>query len=87
MTETNSKLDEELALLRGSSTRAELLERQLKESNLRLQKMTASAKGSQEKQSKLYSTIRDMENVIKDLKVGLIAQRTIVSFCQNLMPS
>ncbi|KAG4395810.1 hypothetical protein JHK82_052405 [Glycine max] len=68
LTETNSKLDEELALLRGSSTRAELLERQLKESNLRLQKMTASAKGSQEKQSKLYSTIRDMENVIKDLK-------------------
>ena len=68
LTETNSKLDEELALLRGATTRAELLERKLKESNLRLQKTVASAKASQEKQSNLYSTIRDMENVIKDLK-------------------
>ncbi|KAK7271822.1 hypothetical protein RJT34_28032 [Clitoria ternatea] len=74
LTETNSKLNEELDLLKGdggTSTRVDLLERQLKESNLRLQKVIASAKGSQEKQSKLYSTIRDMESVIKDLNSKL----------------
>lgn len=54
LTETNSKLTEELRLQ--------------KESNIRLQKTVATAKASQEKQSKLYSTIRDLENVIKDLK-------------------
>ncbi|XP_027357828.1 WPP domain-interacting tail-anchored protein 1-like isoform X2 [Abrus precatorius] len=71
LTETNSKLTEELALLKGgggSSTRVDLLEKQLKESNLQLQNTVASAKASQEKQRMLYSTIRDMENVIKDLK-------------------
>lgn len=54
LTEINLKLTEELTLQ--------------KESNLRLQKMVASAKASQEKQSKLYSTIRDLENVKKDLQ-------------------
>jgi len=67
LTEANLKLNEELALLRGTSERADLLEGQLKESALRLQKMVASAKANQEKQSKLYSTIRDKETVIKDL--------------------
>jgi len=67
LTETNLKLNEELALLRGTSVRADLLEKQLKESTLRLQNMVASAKASQEKQSKLYSTIRDKESLIKDL--------------------
>ncbi|QCD93851.1 hypothetical protein DEO72_LG5g1927 [Vigna unguiculata] len=68
LTETNLKLNEELDLLRGTSARADLLERQLKESAVRFQNTVASAKASQEKQSKLYSTIRDKENVIKDLK-------------------
>ncbi|RDX91762.1 WPP domain-interacting tail-anchored protein 1, partial [Mucuna pruriens] len=68
LTETNSKLNEELALSRGTSMRVDLLERQLEESNIRLQNTVASAKASQEKQSMLYSTITDMENVIKDLK-------------------
>ncbi|KAK7316258.1 hypothetical protein VNO77_35148 [Canavalia gladiata] len=71
LTETNSKLNEELALLNGSggmSTRVDLLERQLKESNQRLQTTVASTKASLEKQRMLYSTIRDTENVIKDLK-------------------
>ncbi|TKY50113.1 WPP domain-interacting tail-anchored protein 1 [Spatholobus suberectus] len=71
LTQTNSKLNEELALLNGDggpSVKVDLLERRLKESNVRLQNTVASANASQEKQSMLYSTIRDMENVIKDLK-------------------
>lgn len=62
-------LEAECKLLSGSDTkRVDLLERQLKESDLRLQHAVASAEASQEKQSMLYSTIEDMENVIKDLK-------------------
>nr|KYP48233.1 WPP domain-interacting tail-anchored protein 1 [Cajanus cajan] len=71
LTQTNSKLNEELATLKGrggTSAKVDLLEKQLKESNRRLQSAVASAKASQEKQNTLYSTIRDMENVIKDLK-------------------
>ncbi|KAJ1413985.1 Zinc finger, RING-type [Sesbania bispinosa] len=66
--ETNSKLNEELTLRGDMSMRVDLLERQLKESNLQLQNTVASAEASLEKQSMLYSTISDMKNVIKDLK-------------------
>ncbi|CAL0321701.1 unnamed protein product [Lupinus luteus] len=71
LTDTNSKLNEELALLKdggNTSARVDLLERQLKESDLKLQNALASAEASQEKQIMLYSTFRDMESVIKDLK-------------------
>ncbi|KAF7803126.1 WPP domain-interacting tail-anchored protein 1 [Senna tora] len=71
LAESNTKLNQELALLKdgGDATkRVDLLESQLKESDLRLQHAVASAEASQEKQSMLYSTIEDMENVIKDLK-------------------
>ncbi|KAK7381182.1 hypothetical protein VNO78_33711 [Psophocarpus tetragonolobus] len=69
--ETTSELNKELSFLKGGgglSMKVDLLERQLKESNLRFQNIVASAKVSQEKQTMLYSTIRDMERVIKDLK-------------------
>ncbi|KAI9121554.1 hypothetical protein K1719_008587 [Acacia pycnantha] len=67
---SNTKLNEEPALLkeRVAATKVELLERQLKESDLQLQHAIASAEASQEKQNMLYSTIEDMENVIRDLK-------------------
>ncbi|XP_061367801.1 WPP domain-interacting tail-anchored protein 1-like [Gastrolobium bilobum] len=71
LSETNSKLEEKMALLEGGgvmSMRVDLLERQLKESNVQLQNTVASAEASEEKQNMLYSTIRDMENLIKDLK-------------------
>ncbi|KAL2335351.1 hypothetical protein Fmac_016564 [Flemingia macrophylla] len=70
LTQSNSKLNEELAILKGgggASMKVDLPEKQLKESNTRLQSKVASAK-AQEKQSMLYSKIRDMENVINDLK-------------------
>ena len=71
LTETNSKLNEEITLLKdggGTSVRVDSLEMQLNESNLLLQNAIASAEASQEKQRMLYSTIRDMENVINNLK-------------------
>ncbi|KAE9615718.1 hypothetical protein Lal_00017329 [Lupinus albus] len=63
--ETDTELNSELKLLKET---VESLERQLKESNLRLQHAVASAQASQEKQSMFYCTIKDMEHVIKDLK-------------------
>jgi len=70
LTETNSKLNEELNLLKGDGgiMKVHLLERQLKEIHLQLQNSEASVEASKEKQSILYSTIRDMENVINDHK-------------------
>ncbi|KAK7394339.1 hypothetical protein VNO78_14862 [Psophocarpus tetragonolobus] len=69
--ETNDELNKQLALLKdggGKSERIESLERLLRESNLRQQHAIASAEASQEKQSMLYSTIKDMEHVMKDIK-------------------
>ncbi|KAK4271879.1 hypothetical protein QN277_020507 [Acacia crassicarpa] len=70
LAESNTKLNEEPVLLKegAAATKVELLERQLKESDLQLQHAIASAEASQEKQNMLYSTIEDMENVIRDLK-------------------
>ncbi|KAK7266656.1 hypothetical protein RIF29_19306 [Crotalaria pallida] len=71
LAESNSNLNKELSLLKDSgntSARIDSLERQLKESDPRLQNALASPEAIQVKQSMLYSTIRDMENIIKDLK-------------------
>ncbi|XP_045816286.1 WPP domain-interacting tail-anchored protein 1-like [Trifolium pratense] len=69
--ETNSKLNDELNLLKGDvamSMKVDLLEKQLKEINLQLHNSEASVEASKKKESMLYSTIRDMENAIKDHK-------------------
>ncbi|PSS33623.1 WPP domain-interacting tail-anchored protein [Actinidia chinensis var. chinensis] len=63
--ETNMKLSEDLA---STSDKLDALERQLRESDIQLQRELASAEASQEKQNMLYSTIHDMENLIEDLK-------------------
>ncbi|KAI5431884.1 WPP domain-interacting tail-anchored protein 1 [Lathyrus oleraceus] len=71
LTETIEELNKELSLLKDSgitSESVELLERQLKEYDLKLQNAVASAEASQEKQKMLYYTIEDMKHVIKDLK-------------------
>ncbi|XVF31642.1 hypothetical protein REPUB_Repub17cG0008900 [Reevesia pubescens] len=70
--EANMVLNEELGLLKGqdvTSEKVEALERQLKESEIRLLNAVASSEASQEKQNMLYSTIGDMENLIEDLKL------------------
>ncbi|XP_059670503.1 WPP domain-interacting tail-anchored protein 1 isoform X2 [Cornus florida] len=59
-----SSLEEQLK----ESEKVDLLEKQLRESDIQIQHAVASAEASQEKQSMLYSTIVDMENVIADLK-------------------
>lgn len=67
--DTNMELNKDLSLLRNSSSeRIYLLERQLKESELHLQHAVASAEASQEKQTMLNFTIKDMENLIEGLK-------------------
>ncbi|XP_060195988.1 WPP domain-interacting tail-anchored protein 1-like isoform X1 [Lycium barbarum] len=68
--EENVELDKELNLLKSSSSeRINLLEKQLRDSELRLQHAVASAEASQEKQIMLNSTIKDMEDLIEDLKL------------------
>ncbi|PON47865.1 WPP domain-interacting tail-anchored protein [Trema orientale] len=72
LTETNMELNEEVGLLKGSagaSDKVDSLERQLRQSDIQLQRAIASAEASQEKQNLLYSTIADMENLIEDLKL------------------
>ena len=72
LTETNTELNEELGLLKssaGASDKVDSLERQLRESDIQLQRAIASAEASQEKQNLLDSTIADMENLIEDLKL------------------
>ncbi|KAJ4826859.1 hypothetical protein Tsubulata_039602 [Turnera subulata] len=66
--ETNTEIIEELGQLKDVSQKADGLEAQLKEADIRLQHAVATAEASQEKENMLYSTIRDMENVIVDLK-------------------
>lgn len=71
LVETNMELNEELSLLKGvggTTGKVNLLESQLRESDIQLQHAVASAEASQEKQIMLYSAIGDMENVIEDLK-------------------
>ncbi|CAJ2669222.1 unnamed protein product [Trifolium pratense] len=71
LTETNEELNKKLALLKDggiTSESVELLKRQLKQCDLKLQHAVATAEASQEKQKMLYETIEDMEHVIKDLK-------------------
>lgn len=70
LTETTIKeLNEELILVKSSgNARVNSLEKQLRESEIQLQNAVASAEASLEKQSMLYLSINDMENVIADLK-------------------
>lgn len=70
--ESNMELNAELIGLKNSITettnRAELLEKQLKKSEMERLHAVASAEASQEKQIMLDCTIKDMDNLIKDLK-------------------
>ncbi|WCJ25482.1 WPP domain-interacting protein 1 [Euphorbia peplus] len=75
--ELRSKLDksveqlgskEKMGQFEAISERVASLENQLVESDNRLQHAMASADASLEKENMFYATIRDMENVINDLK-------------------
>ncbi|PQM39418.1 WPP domain-interacting tail-anchored protein 1 [Prunus yedoensis var. nudiflora] len=75
LTETNMELNEEIGLLKSTGIASETvdsLERKLRESDTQLQHAAASAEASLEKQHMLYSTIYDMESVIKDLKQRIL---------------
>ncbi|CAI9766800.1 unnamed protein product [Fraxinus pennsylvanica] len=70
--ESNVGLNKDLCILKSSITisdeRVEELERKLKDSEIRQQHAVAFAEASQEKQSMLDCTIKDMENLIESLK-------------------
>ncbi|KAL5725690.1 hypothetical protein ACHQM5_008806 [Ranunculus cassubicifolius] len=69
--ETNLVLSEELTLLKSSDNGMEkvnLLEKELRESDTKLQHARASVEANQEQQKMLYAAIEDMENLINDLK-------------------
>lgn len=69
--ETNLELNKEVGHLKYASQKVDSLEKQLRESDIRLQHAVASADASQEKQNMLYATIRDMGNLIEDLKLKI----------------
>lgn len=69
LAETNIELNEDLKGSRATSEKVESLERQLRESDIQLQHAVAYAEASLEKQNMLYSTVKDMENLIEDLKL------------------
>ncbi|KAJ9173125.1 hypothetical protein P3X46_016291 [Hevea brasiliensis] len=71
LAETNLELNKEMIHLKDASEKVDSLEKQLSESDIRLQHAVASADASQEKQNMLYTTIRDMENLIEDLKLKI----------------
>ncbi|XP_065854828.1 WPP domain-interacting tail-anchored protein 1 [Euphorbia lathyris] len=66
--ETTMELNEKIGQFEAISQRVALLEKQLVESDNRLQHALASVDASQEKENMLYATIKDMENAIQDLK-------------------
>ncbi|KAL8113890.1 hypothetical protein AgCh_020975 [Apium graveolens] len=69
LTESNKELNEELNILKASentSVMVNSLGREMSESDIMLQR--ASAEASMEKENMLNSTIKDMENVIENLK-------------------
>ncbi|KAK2663162.1 hypothetical protein Ddye_001736 [Dipteronia dyeriana] len=70
--DTNLELNEGfLKSSAASSEKVDSLERQLRESDIQLQHAVAVAEACEEKQILLYSTIRDMENVIEGLKLNV----------------
>ncbi|CAI9780714.1 unnamed protein product [Fraxinus pennsylvanica] len=70
--ESNVELNKELCILKSSITssdeRLEELERKLKDSEIKREHAVAFAEASQEKQSMLDCTVKDMENLIENLK-------------------
>ncbi|KAL8044268.1 hypothetical protein ABFX02_08G035600 [Erythranthe guttata] len=70
--ESNMKLNMEVSRLKSSNDdatgRLEQLEKRLKDSEMKQVHANASAEASQEKQSMLEQTTKDMDNLIKDLK-------------------
>ncbi|XP_019176376.1 PREDICTED: WPP domain-interacting tail-anchored protein 1 isoform X2 [Ipomoea nil] len=85
--DVNMELNEDLSLFRNSSSvtseRIYLLERQLKESELHLQHAVASAEASQEKQTMLNFTIKDMENLIEGLKSKVSKAETLTESAEE----
>ncbi|XP_044480990.1 WPP domain-interacting tail-anchored protein 1-like isoform X1 [Mangifera indica] len=63
------KVDSLEKQLKEGQHKVDSLDRQMRESDIQLQHAVASAEASQEKQIMLYSTIRDMENLIENLKL------------------
>ncbi|CAI9109935.1 OLC1v1009877C1 [Oldenlandia corymbosa var. corymbosa] len=85
--DANAELMKDLSLVQSNhfstSEKVNLLERQLRESDIKLQHAVASAEASEEKQTMLYSTIGDMENLIKDLKSKVLKAESMTDSAEE----
>ncbi|XP_068659678.1 WPP domain-interacting tail-anchored protein 1-like isoform X2 [Aristolochia californica] len=75
LTNANFELSQQVALLRNGNSNVGnvgLLEKQLKKSDAQLQHAKALVEANKEKQGMFYSALRDMGNVMEDLKVKLM---------------
>lgn len=84
LTESNKELSEKLNILKTSgntTVMVDSLERKMSESDIMLQR--ASAEASQEKENMLNSTIKDMENVIENLKSKVLKAENLVETTED----
>lgn len=84
LTESNKELNEELNILKTSgntTVMVDSLERKMSESDIMLQR--ASAEASQEKEDMLNFTIKDMENVIENLKLKVLKAENLVETTED----
>lgn len=84
LTESNKELNEELNILKTSGNTTAMvdsLERKMSESDIMLQR--ASAEASQEKENMLNFTIKDMENVIENLKSKVSKTENLAETAEN----
>ncbi|XP_077237675.1 WPP domain-interacting tail-anchored protein 1-like isoform X2 [Tasmannia lanceolata] len=73
LAETNLEINEELGFFKSNTVeKLNFLEKELRQSDTKLQHAKASMEASKEQQSMLYSAISDMENLIEDLKANVL---------------
>ncbi|RWR74493.1 WPP domain-containing protein [Cinnamomum micranthum f. kanehirae] len=68
LAEANLKFEEKHTISSRETEKVSSLEKQLEQSESQLQQAQATIEASQENQNMLYSTLKDMENLIEDLK-------------------
>ncbi|XP_017235574.1 WPP domain-interacting tail-anchored protein 1 isoform X1 [Daucus carota subsp. sativus] len=86
LTESNIELTEELNLLKASgntTVMVDSLERKMSESDIVLQRAMASAEASQEKENMLNSTIKDMDNLIENLKSKVLKAENLAESAED----
>ncbi|XP_051141046.1 WPP domain-interacting tail-anchored protein 1 isoform X2 [Andrographis paniculata] len=85
--ESNMELNKDVNLLKNSlaeaTERVERLEKQLVDSEIKRLHAEATAEASQEKQSMLECTVKDMDNLIKDLKLKVVKAEKLTESAED----